>query len=148
MNSFAVKRSLTHGAMQGNCGASSNVRLLQDLETSTSGRVEYPPLKPFQCVLVIDKPFLLNYNATLWLDSLYVAISRTRAMSEFAVIQHGNYIFPETAEGRNSMYITSSTFVGEGRGNAWAIASHASHSSHLIEGTCCYFFDMQAQRLG
>jgi hypothetical protein len=133
--------------MQGNCGASSNVSLLQDLEKSTSGRVEYPPLKPFQCVLVIDKPFLLNYNATLWLDSLYVAMSRTRAMSEFAVLQHGNDIYPAVVEG-NPMYITSSTFVGEGRGNAWAISSHAVSSVYLIEGTCSLSFDMQAQRFG
>jgi hypothetical protein len=138
---------LTQKALQGNCGASSNVSLLQDLEKSTSGRVEYPPLKPFQCVLVIDKPFLLNYNATLWLDSLYVAISRTRVMSEFAVIQHGNYIYPAIDEG-HPMYITSSTFVGEGRGNAWAISSHATSSSYLIEGTCCFFFNMRAQGFG
>jgi hypothetical protein len=109
------------------------VSRLRDLETSTAGRVEYPPLKPYQCVLVIDRPLLWNSNATLWLDNLYVAVTRTKIASEFSILQYGGFIRAEGSSGR-SMYITSCTFVGEGRGNAWAIASLASHASFLIEG--------------
>jgi hypothetical protein len=123
--------------LQGNCGARSNITLLKDLEQSTAGRVEYPPLKPFQCVLVIDKPFLWNNNATLWLDNLFVAISRTRVLSDFSILQHGTYQSPEGVPGR-SMYITSSTFVGEGRGSASALSTFVSSASFYIEGACCF----------
>jgi hypothetical protein len=121
------------GIVQGNCGASSNMSVLKDLEQSTAGRVEYPPLKPFQCVLVIDKPFLWRNNATMWLDSLYIAVSRNKVMSDFSILQYGSFQHSEGIPGR-SMYITSSTFVGEGRGNAWLIANYEGSSSYFIEG--------------
>jgi hypothetical protein len=119
--------------VQGNCGADSQLSLLKDLQQSTAGRVEYPPLKPFQCVLVISKPLLWNNNATLWLDSLYLAITRTKVESDFSIIQYGNYLAPEGVPAR-SMYITSSTFVGEGRGSARAIATFEASAAFLIEG--------------
>jgi hypothetical protein len=109
------------------------VEILQDLENSTGGRVEYPPLKPFQCVLVIDKPFLWRNNATVWLDNLYIAVSRTKVMSDFSILQYGSSQSAEGIPGR-SMYITSSTFVGEGRGSAWVIASYEGSASYFIEG--------------
>jgi hypothetical protein len=120
--------------MQGTCGASSNVRVLTDLDNSTGGRVEYPPLKPFQCALVIDKPFLHSMNTTLWLDSLYVAFTRARAQPDFSIIQHGGLSYGPTQVGGKALYITSSTFVGEGRGSARAILSMEASAKVLIEG--------------
>jgi hypothetical protein len=124
---------LDEGIVQGNCGASSNKSVLEDLEQSTAGRVEYPPLKPLQCVFLIDKPFLWRNNATMWLDSLYIAVSRTKVMSDFSILQYGSFQLSEGIPGR-SMYITSSTFVGEGRGNAWMIANYEPSASYFIEG--------------
>jgi hypothetical protein len=119
------------GVVQGNCGSNSNVSVLKDLEKSTAGRVEYPPLKPFQCALVIDKPFLLNVNATLWLDSFYVAISRTRMHTEFSVLEDGVHTWSYE---ERSLFITSSTLVGEGRGSARAISSNDDYTKVWIEG--------------
>jgi hypothetical protein len=118
------------GVVQGNCGVNSNVKVLEDLEKSTAGRVEYPPLKPFQCALVIDKPFFLNVNATLWLDSLYVALTRTRTQVAFAVLEDGGKVSPE----ERCLIITNSTFVGEGRGSTQAIFSDDVTTNVLIEG--------------
>jgi hypothetical protein len=109
------------------------VSIFQDLKLSTAGRVEYPPLIPFQCALVIDKPLLWNNNATLWLDRVYVAISRTKVMSEFSILEYGTYANPLGEPGR-SVYITSSTFVGEGRGCARVISSFVSSASFFMEG--------------
>jgi hypothetical protein len=120
------------GDVQGNCGSNSNMSVLEDLEVSTAGRVEYPPLKPFQCALVIDKPFLLVMNGTLWLDSLYVAVARTKVQSKFAILSEGQHIL-EYSIGRH-LYITSLTFVGDGRGSARAIFSNESNTYALIEG--------------
>jgi hypothetical protein len=143
---------LSSVAVQGNCGTSSQLWLLRDLEKSTAGRVEYPPLQSYQCVLLIDKPFLLNLNATLWLDSLYFAVTRTKVQSEFAILQYGHLSSPTIAKehfddrpteaqgettlvaGVVPMYITSTTFVGEGRGSTWALATFVSSASFLIEG--------------
>jgi hypothetical protein len=110
----------------------SNVSVLDDLDKVTAGRVELPPLKPFQCALVIDKPFLLIMNGTLWLDSLYVAVSRTRVQSKFSILEEGKHVLNEY-DGR-SLFITSSTFVGDGRGSARAIFSSSPSTKILIEG--------------
>jgi hypothetical protein len=118
--------------VQGNCNSNSNVSVLKDLEKSTAGRVEYPPLKPFQCALVIDKPFLLVMNGTLWLDSLFVTVARTTLQSKFAILGEGQHVLKDIL-GRY-LYITSSTFVGDGRGSARAIFSNEPVTSVLIEG--------------
>jgi hypothetical protein len=123
--------------VQGNCGLNSNVSVLKDLETSTAGRVEYPPLKPFQCALVIDKPFLLIMNGTLWLDSLYVAISRTSMQSSFVILAEGVLTWNLILD--RSLFITSSTFVGDGRGSSRAIFSNNYSSRIFIEGATLFF---------
>jgi hypothetical protein len=124
--------------VQGNCGLNSNVSVLEDLEKSTAGRVEYPPLKPFQCALVIDKPFLLIMNGTLWLDSLYVAVARTSMQSNFFILEEGeltlNVVIPK------SLFITGSTFVGDGRGSSRAIFSTSFLLETLIEGVTLFVF--------
>jgi hypothetical protein len=117
--------------VQGNCGSNSNTSVLKDLEESTAGRVEYPPLKPFQCALVIDKPLLLNMNATLWLDSLYVAITRTRMHTDFSILEDGGHAW---SYDERYFFITSSTFVGEGRGSARALSSNDPYTMVWIEG--------------
>jgi hypothetical protein len=122
--------------VQGNCGLNSNVSVLKDLEKSTAGRVEYPPLKPFQCALVIDKPFLLIMNGTLWLDSLYVAVTRTTMQSNFFIVEEGIPILTELE--KRSLFITSSTFVGDGRGSSRAIFSHDYTTQVLIEGATLF----------
>jgi hypothetical protein len=114
----------------------SNVSILKDLEKSTAGRVEYPPLKPFQCALVIDKPFLLIVNGTLWLDSLYVAVSRTSMQSTFFILEEGKLILDSIVE--RSLFITSSTFVGDGRGSSRAIFSNSLGTEFLVEGATPY----------
>jgi hypothetical protein len=138
---------LHSGDVQGNCGSTSRLWLLAELEKSTAGRVEYPPLRPYQCVLVIDKPFLFNLNATLWLDSLYIAVSRTKSQSNFTILHFTPSTTAEYFDGRKlgaktsifptnlarPMYITSSTFVGEGRGSTRA--TFMSGSSLFIEGS-------------
>jgi hypothetical protein len=122
--------------VQGNCGLNSNVSVLKDLEKSTDGRVEYPPLKPFQCTLLIDKPFLLIMNGTLWLDSLYVAVSRTTMQSNFIIVEEGEQVLFNVDE--RSLFITNSTFVGDGRGSLRAIFSHDYGNRILIEGAALF----------
>jgi hypothetical protein len=96
--------------------------------------VEYPPLKTFQCVLLIDKPFLHNVNTTLWVDNLYIAVARTRTQPDFSILEHGNVAFGPRQVGGKSLYITSSTFVGEGRGSARAILAQEPSARVLVEG--------------
>jgi hypothetical protein len=132
---FQYIEVLDSAHLQGNCGASSNVTLVKELVRSTSGRVEYPPLRPFQCVLVVDKPFLHNTNAAqLWLDNLYVAVTRTRVQPELSIIRHGGFSIEQNQVGGKSLFITSSTFVGEGRGSSRAILSLDNSAGLLIEG--------------
>jgi hypothetical protein len=62
-----------------------------------------------------------------------VAISRSKVMSEFAILEYGTYENPLGEPGR-SVYVTNSTFVGEGRGSARVISSFVSSASFFIEG--------------
>jgi hypothetical protein len=112
------------------------VSVLKDLEKSTAGRVEYPLLKPFQCALMIDKPFLLIMNGTLWLDSLYVAVSRTTMQSNFFSLEEGILTLNSIFE--RSLFITSSTFVGDGRGSSRAFFSNDFTNEILIEGVTLF----------
>lgn len=123
--------------MQGNCDPGTPQSLLEDMAVSTAGRVEYPPLKPFQCVLLMDKPFLWNNNATLWLDNLYLAVSRTQVGPQFSMIEYGTYGLPLGANGK-ALYITDSAFVAEGRGSARAVQANEASTSVLIEGARSY----------
>jgi hypothetical protein len=120
--------------VQGNCGASSNLSILSDLEESTAGRVEYPPLKPFQCVSLIDKPLLQRRDAPLWLDSLYIALTRTRMQAYFSILENGKLDVGKGWDPDVPLYITNSTFVGEGRGSARAISTAQFWRQTLIEG--------------
>lgn len=135
----------TIDVVQGNCTSRSGNQteaLVRQLPELTAGRVEYPPLKPFQCVLVIDKPFLWHNNGSLWIDNIYLAVSRKNVMPEFSMVQYGSLKHHLDGVGGNSIYITNTTFVGEGRGDARAIHSGEKKASILVEGVlstvaCC-----------
>lgn len=103
------------------------------LEGATAGRVEYPPLEAWQCVLLMDKPLLWNHNATLWLDRLYLAVARTQVDSQFVMVQYGTHFVGDAVGGR-AMYVTNTTFVGEGRGSARAIGTFEAGASVLLQG--------------
>lgn len=123
--------------MQGNCGPKVPANLLETLPMLTEGRVEYPPLEPLQCAIVMDKPFLWNNNCTLWIDKIYFAMARTKVESDFSILQYGNDRRPEGVPS-NSLYVTNSSFVGEGRGSARAIATFEHSTSVMVEGTCLF----------
>lgn len=132
--------------MQGNCGGRSDseaVALIRSLPELTAGRVEYPPVKPFQCVLVIDKPFLWHNDGYLWIDNIYVALTRDTVFQDFSMLQHGNSEKNIGIPG-NSVYVTNVTFVGEGRGDARAIHTGAQKASVLVEGAALTVYAVPA----
>lgn len=119
--------------MQGNCNTTADRAVLVSMTEATAGRVEYPPLQPFQCVLMMDKPFLWDNNSTVWLDHLYFAVARDAVDADFVMLQYGTFFFADGVPG-HSVYITDSTFVGGGLGSTRAVATFEAGASVLIEG--------------
>lgn len=75
-------------------------------------------------------------DGNLWIDNLYFAVSRERTFPGLTMLQYGVYEV-EYGKPENHLYITNTTFVGEGRGSQRALSIEQQRISLLAEGSAC-----------
>jgi hypothetical protein len=124
----------TVARVQGNCANvdANSTAFVEQLPVLTAGRVEYPPLKPYQCVLLVNKSFLLVNNGSTWFDNLFLAVARNKAVPNMRLLEYGSYLGEFTGR-KQQTFLTNVTFAGEGRGTMLALGNTKS-SSMLVQG--------------
>ena len=138
---------------QGSCKESDPV---VDLGLGRGEADEMIALKPAQCIVLIDETWMMVNNGTLWLDNLYVKVSRQMAVPGLAFITAGlkyelgevgtlqsvagnaagsvdAHIVHEFLQG-SQIYITNLTFHSERERNAVAVTLETRSASVSISG--------------
>eukprot|EP00892_Ulva_mutabilis_P004162 jgi/Ulvmu1/2117/UM127_0002.1 len=121
-------RSIRGNCTESNAGA--------QLGLSTSVFTSLIPMRPRQCLLVVSQTWLMVNAGKLWIDNIYLKLSRHLVRPNFMFITAGalNGELTWPLIGRSDIYITRTTFQGEHRGNARGIISD-------ITGCSIYFDD-------
>eukprot|EP00892_Ulva_mutabilis_P008123 jgi/Ulvmu1/5683/UM024_0030.1 len=81
--------SATTRSIRGNCGDGDAPADALLLETLTGATGAVLPLKPRQCMLLLDKNALSINDGRLWLDNLYFAVSQQPSSREALVLSAG-----------------------------------------------------------
>ena len=124
-------------ALQGNCSSPNPVDAL-NLTRDVSD--DLLPLKPHQCLLIVSKTWLMVNSGQVWIDNLYLKLSRRQAEPSFAFVTIGSpyrssaYTFFNSTVGQSDTYLTGVTFHGEHRGNARGVHCGVTLSSILVDG--------------
>lgn len=118
---------------QGNCDVPDGAAAL-NLPADVAA--DMLPLKPRQCLLVVSETWLMVNGGHLWVDNLYLKLSRQLARPNFVFITagalDGQQSWPSIR--RSDMFITGVTFQGEHRGSARAIVCDIIAASFLADG--------------
>lgn len=124
--------------LQANCTEPDAATALRLSEADAAGLL---PLKPFQCLLLVGHTWLMVNSGTMWLDNLYLRLSRTAVQPRFAFVQAG---LPAPRQARElfrdvSIFATNVTFQSErlaGRParSAFAVATYVRHTAVAIDG--------------
>ena len=123
--------------LQGNCSDSDPVAALG---LSVEVYSNLLPLKPRQCLLVVSKTWLMVNSGQIWIDNLYLKLSRRQVEPSFAFVTIGSpsrftdVTFNSTV-GQSDTYLTGITFHGEHRGNARGVNCDVLLASFLVDGT-------------
>lgn len=125
--------------LQGNCSGSA-----AHLQRSTDD-VDAPalPLKPGQCLLLLDKSALSINDGRLWLDNVYFAAARHPPLFDTLAVSAGlstHGLQPWSMYRQRApleLYATNVTFQGAGdrSGRAFAFAPLSRGASILFQGT-------------
>ena len=133
---------ITHAlrwSMQGRCSASIPAEGLEVTQAEIDGLTA---VKPGQCVVLVDNTWLMFNNGTLWLDNVYVKVTRQKTVPNFAFITAGVQVGTER-DGIGSysglisgtkVYLTRVTFHSEQQHNAVAVSAVTPSASFLISG--------------
>ena len=112
-------------SVQGNCSycsysvadAASSLSLTAE-EASALGRML--PLKPRQCVIILQDTFLMVNSGSLWLDNVYLIVLRARVQPSLVFIKTGEQIAPGEAFNHRmssmKVFVTNVTMQGASRG--------------------------------
>lgn len=126
--------------MQGNCSSASAVTTLH---AALSDKVTILPLKPHQCMLVVATSWLVVGEGAVWVDNVYLHLSRDQVQPDMAFISAGTPVAaiaaPQGAVAKTSskgvsVFMTNTTLQGEGRGAAQGLASAGSAVKLLVNG--------------
>ena len=135
---------------QGSCKESDPV---VDLGLERGEADEMIALKSAQCIVLIDETWMMVNNGTLWLDNLYVKVSRQKAVPGLAFITAGLRFevgIVQSAAGTaagsvdapivhefvlgSQIFITDLTFHSERERNAVAVTLETQSASVSISG--------------
>eukprot|EP00892_Ulva_mutabilis_P000954 jgi/Ulvmu1/1085/UM106_0001.1 len=99
------------------------------------------PMRPFQCLIMLNQTWLMVNSGEVWIDNVYLKLSRRRVHPEFTFITAGALNGELTWPGvqRSDIYLTRTTFQGEHRGNARGIISDITGCSVYVDE--CVFTD-------
>ena len=135
------ERSLTATmSVQGNCSMADvgSALSLSSEEEATLSRVL--PLKPRQCVVVLQDTFLMVNSGSFWLDNVYLIVLRTRVQPGLALVRTGAHTGEGDSErelmSRMNVSLSNVTMQGASRGWSRGIELSATRSSLLLQGEC------------
>ena len=108
--------------VQGNCSVPNAVAAL---DLPPDAFPDLLPLKPRQCLLVVSETWLMVNSGSVWVDNVYLKLSRRLVRPFFSFITAGalNGEFQWPRINRSDIYVTATTFHGEHRGNARGLIS-------------------------
>ena len=119
--------------VQGNCAVSDPV---EALELTPDVAADLLPLKPRQCLVVVSQTWLMINSGNLWVDNVYLKLSRRLARPNFAFVTAGalnaEYTWPNIV--RSTTFLTGITFHGEHRGNARGIIADITAAAVAVDG--------------
>lgn len=119
--------------LQGNCTEPDPVKALNLTEGDAADVI---PLRPFQCMLVVNETWLMVNNGRMLIDNVYLKLARRIARPAFTFITagalNGELQWPGVV--RSTVYITGSTFQAEHRGNARALVGDLTGISFFVDG--------------
>lgn len=132
---------------QGNCADSDPVATLN---LSAADAADLIPLKPFQCLIIVDETWLFVNDGAVWVDNLYLKLlRRNHWLPNISFITAGLNIGPlaaSTTDGkpqaaaqsglnRSDAFVTNVTFQGEHHGTAvTAVSATVKYVSVYIDG--------------
>lgn len=96
------------------------------------------PLKLRQCLLLMDQSWLVVNKGSIWVDNLYLKLSRTMVQPEFAFITAGVLSLGPPEIDRSDIYVTATTFHGEHRGTAYGIICEFTEVTIYADGAHHY----------
>ena len=122
------------GSMQGNCSDSDPAAALNLAAADASDLL---PLRPFQCLIVVNETWLMVNDGRVLVDNLYLKLSRTAVRPSFAYITAGalNGELQWPGIKRSTIYVTGTTFQAEHRGNSRAFIADVTGGSFYVDGT-------------
>lgn len=122
--------------VQGNCSEPAEPAALDLADEEVPTLI---PLKPRQCLLLFDAPLLMINSGRVWVDNLYLKLTRSRAHPGVAFIAAGaarnKFRWPLIA--RSDTYVTGVTFHSHQRRSAVAFDSSVDNASAMFSGACC-----------
>jgi len=135
--------------VQGNCSQADPVSAL-DLGNTDSAGLGLLPLKPYQCLVIVSKPWLevtrawqsevADTQGSVWVDNLYLRLSRKQMYPKFAFITVGRDYGGSSMESPASAFVTNVTFHAEQAHSgtmrsAMAVFTGEWHSQVYLDGT-------------
>lgn len=120
----------TRRLLQGNC---SDPDAAAALGLSPAEARELLPLKPFQCLVIVDQPFLKHIGGDVLVDNLYLQLRRDAVWPGSAFIS----TLPYTNSldiGRSGLYVTAVTFHAAARGSTRGISLFLRDAAALVSG--------------
>ena len=123
--------------LQGNCADSDAVEALQ---LTADVAADLLPLKPRQCLLVVSQTWMMVNGGHLWIDNVYLKLSRHLVRPNFSFVTAGalnaENDWPQVS--RSTTFLTGITFQGEQRGNARGVVTDIASSAVAVEGADAY----------
>lgn len=121
--------------MQGNCSDAEVGRVLSMAAADAASL----PLKPHQCVIVVQEAFLMINSGKFWLENVYLLVLQTHVLPGLAFVRTGvrysNSISREDNYFVNaSIYLSNVTMQGTERGWSKGVELSSRASSLLVQG--------------
>lgn len=126
----ACVTSQTRRLLQGNC---SDPDAAAALGLSPTEAAALLPLKPFQCLVIVDQPFLKHIGGDVLVDNLYLQLRRDSVWPGPAFIS----TLPSSNSldiGRGGLYVTDVTFHAATRGSTRGISLFLRNAAALVSG--------------
>jgi len=140
-------------SVQGNCSVADVASSLSLAAEDAATLGQLLPLKPRQCVVVVQDTFLMVNRGNFWLDHVYLIVRRTRVQPSLAFFRIG---FPVTSGpglhlSPSDVVLSNVTMQGASRGWSRGIELTAEKSSLLLQGhapTCSAAWPIHRRAIG
>ena len=116
--------------VQGNCSSPDPAAAL-GVAAADPDTTSLLPLKPYQCLVLVDDSWLRIYSGRAWLDNIYLKLSRHGGPSSLSLIWLSNL---DSRSGGPYLYATNMTFHSERHRNAAAVWNMLQTAAVYFDG--------------